>query len=108
MPLQRVEAREPACGCRASLPILQHRLTHFKVGTWLRGGIVAVIHHSAVQEDHAGAAIDAERITGPENDIGILARLQRANAIIEPQRLCRIDRDPLDGALFGYVDASTM
>ncbi|KAK4015035.1 hypothetical protein OUZ56_027550 [Daphnia magna] len=59
----------------------------------------------AADEDKVRAAVDAERIARPEDDIGLETRGQRADAFLEPEQLRRVARRPFDHRLGGRVDA---
>ena len=59
-------------------------------------GAGAVEAQRAVDPHLLRARVDAEGIAGPEHDVRVLARLERADAIVETERPRRIDGDPLD------------
>ena len=51
----------------------------------------AIKAERAVDEHLLGQCIGAERVAVPNDDIGSLAGLERADAIVQPERLRRIE-----------------
>src|ERR1044072_4903742 len=79
--------------------------TKFKISPPFLSLVSAIEHQRPVDPNFLGARVNAEWIPRPKHDIGVLADFDRTDLIVEPQRPGGIDREPLDGLLFGAVDA---
>src|SRR5437870_12325110 len=82
---------EPQPGSSLSLLVVRHAET----------GQRALEVNLAINENLVGNAIAGERVTVPDHDVGILADVQRADAIINANDPRGIERDHLQGLLCG-------
>src|SRR5687767_6271142 len=76
-----------------------------EIGAPLLRAIEAIKKKRSIDPYLFGSRVDAERIPRPQNDVGILARLERADPVVEAERPRRIDRDPFDRLLLGDRNA---
>ncbi len=75
------------------------RLTEFHIRPRLPRGIGTVVSEAAVHEHLVGVRVNAERIGGPDDDIGALARFERSGLVGESQHAGRVARDPFNRLL---------
>ena len=63
----------------------------------LAARIVPVVRDRAVDENFFRLRIDAERVRGPDHDVGHLPGSERTGLLVDPQRARRVEGHPLDG-----------
>src|SRR5689334_23396162 len=63
----------------------------------------AVEVHLALDERRVDARVDGQRMAGPDGEVGVLAGLDRADAVIEAELARRIDRAESQRFLFGQA-----